>query len=122
MAELVAYLADEVLPHALAEEHTIYQVASVRLQLVTTVTEMINEHRSLATAIEQLARTSEGAEAANRGVEIGSLFQAHVTKENDLLLPSLLADEEVDLMQLLKQMQRITEAAHEETSFVKGAS
>ena len=30
VAELVAYLADEVLPHALAEEHTIYRVASAR--------------------------------------------------------------------------------------------
>jgi len=26
-AELVAYVADEVLPHALAEEHTVYQAA-----------------------------------------------------------------------------------------------
>ena len=33
-AELVAYLADEVLPHALAEEQTIYRVAGILAQLL----------------------------------------------------------------------------------------
>ena len=112
-AELVAYLADEVIPHALAEEQTIYRVASIRAGLAETVTEMIEEHRSLASAIKQLAGASTGSDAVRQAESISALFAAHVAKENELLLPSLLADDEVDLRQLLAQMQRLTESAHE---------
>ena len=112
-AELAAYLADEVLPHALAEEQTIYRIARTRAALAETVAEMIDEHRSLASAIEQLAGASTSSDAARRAESISVLFAGHVTKENELLLPSLLADDEVDLRQLLAQMQRLTESAHE---------
>jgi uncharacterized protein (DUF2249 family) len=121
-AELVAYLADEVLPHALAEEHTIYRVAATRAELAATVTDMIAEHRSLASGIEQLATASTGPDAARQAEAIAALFAAHVAKENDLLLPPLLVDDEVDLAQLLVHMQRLTEAAHEATSFSEDAS
>jgi iron-sulfur cluster repair protein YtfE (RIC family) len=112
-AELTAYLTDEVLPHALAEEQTIYRVARTRAGLANTVSEMIDEHRSLASAIEQLAGVSTGSDAARQAESISALFAAHVAKENELLLPVLLADDEVDLRQLLAQMQRLTESAHE---------
>ena len=110
VAELVAYLADEVLPHALAEEHTIYRVASARVELSDTVAEMIAEHRSLASATERLADVRIGDVAKAQAQEIAALFAAHVAKENDILLPVLVADEEVDLAQLLIQMHRLTEA------------
>jgi uncharacterized protein (DUF2249 family)/iron-sulfur cluster repair protein YtfE (RIC family) len=121
VAELVAYLADEVLPHALAEEHTIYPAVGVHGDLAGTVTEMIAEHRTLASAVEGLANAPSGADAAERAEEIGRLFAAHVVKENSILLPALLADDQVDLPQLLVQMHRLTEAA-QETPFVEDAS
>ncbi|HEU5002346.1 MAG TPA: DUF2249 domain-containing protein [Actinomycetota bacterium] len=111
VAELVAYIADEVLPHALAEEHTLYQAASTRTELAATVAEMTDEHRQLAAQLEGLARTSDAPVAAGAAEEIGTLFAAHVAKENELLLLTLQADESVDLAQLLAQMQRLTEAA-----------
>ena len=122
LAELVACLADEILTHALAEEHTIYRAAATRAELAATVTEMIGEHRSLASAIEQLATAPTGLDAAQKAESIGALFTAHVVKENDLLLPPLLADDEVDLAQLLVQLHRLTEAAHEEATFKDDAS
>jgi uncharacterized protein (DUF2249 family) len=115
-AELVAFLAEEVLPHAIAEEHTIYRAAATRAELNQTVTEMIGEHWALASAIEQLANTPEGRQAGQQAEAIAALFEAHVAKENDVLLPSLLADEGVDVVQLLDEMHRLTDAVHEETS------
>ena len=112
-AALVAYLADEVLPHALAEEDTIYRVAGTRAELTAIVTEMVGEHRALASAVEQLANASSGPEAAQHAEAIAALFATHVAKENDILLPPLLVDDEVDLAQLLMQMHRLTEAAQE---------
>jgi uncharacterized protein (DUF2249 family) len=42
------------------------------------------------------------------------LFSAHVAKENDLLLPALVADEEMDLAGLLADMHHLTQAAQAE--------
>lgn len=103
VADLVAFLATEVLPHAAAEEITIYRAAGTRADLASTVAEMTNEHRVLASAIERLAR-SEAPEAAEEATVIAALFRAHVGKENDILLPALLADPEAGLSELLGTM------------------
>ena len=77
-AELVAYLAEEVIPHAIAEEHTVYQVARAFPDLEDTVVGMIDEHRYLVAAVERLAKVSTGAEAVSEAEAIGSFFAAHV--------------------------------------------
>ncbi|MGH9116270.1 MAG: DUF2249 domain-containing protein, partial [Acidimicrobiales bacterium] len=46
-----------------------------------------------------------------RAETIGSLFTAHVARENDLILPVLRDDPQVDLTALLGEMHRLTEAA-----------
>lgn len=120
-ADLVAYLADEVLPHALAEEHTIYPISGRRDGLAGTVAEMVAEHRTLAAGVEGLADAADGREAATKAEEIGVLFAAHVARENDIVLPTLLADEGVDLPHVLVQMHRLTEAA-QQTPLVEDAA
>ena len=115
VAELVAYLADEVLPHAVAEEHTVYQAARVRPELEETVNGMIDEHRHLSAAVERLAKVDSGDDARAQAEAIGSFFTGHVAKENDLILPVLDADPNVDLAGLLLQMHRLIEAAQHES-------
>ena len=121
VAALVTYLAEEVLPHAVAEEHSIYRVAGVRTDLADTVEEMTAEHRVLVSATESLANAATAPAALELAKQIGTLFTTHVNKENDLLLPVLLEDDDIDLAQLLVQMHRLTEAA-QETPFVEDAS
>lgn len=111
VAGLVAYLAGEILPHAAAEEETVYPAASALDGLAGTVTEMIAEHRTLAEAASQLAETAGAAEAAGRSAGIARLFARHVAKENDILLPALLASERADLPALLASMHAHTEQA-----------
>ena len=115
-AELVGYLAKEVLPHAVAEEHTLYQTAAAKADLAGTVAGMVDEHRTLVSLAERLAMAGNGALAAAEAEAIGELFVAHVAKENELVLPPLAADESVDLAAVLVQMHRLTEAAQDETS------
>ncbi len=122
VAELVAYVAEEVLPHAMAEERSIYEAAGRLPGLAARVTEMIAEHRQLTTAVEGLAASQSPADAAKLAVSIGELFTAHVAKENDLLLPRLQAEEAVSLSQLLAQMHQLTEEAHQEASITEDAS
>lgn len=116
VGDLVAYLAAEVLPHAMGEEHTIYQVAASREGLAETVAGMVDEHRRLAASVERLATVGDALSAVSEAEAISSLFDAHVAKENDLVLPPLAADDTVDLAALLHQMHRLTETAREEST------
>jgi len=122
VAELVAFLAEEVLPHATAEEHSIYQAAGGFPDLVGTVAEMIAEHRQLVASVEALATSPSPTDAVQLAASIGTLFTAHVAKENELLLPPLQADDTVSLSELLIQMHGLTEAAQAEPSTVGDAS
>jgi uncharacterized protein (DUF2249 family) len=108
---LVTYLAEEVLPHAVAEESSIYRAAGARADLADTVNGMIAEHRLLASAIESLADAPTAPAALVQATQVGTFFATHVKKENELLLPVLLEDSDVDLVELLAQMHRMTEAA-----------
>jgi uncharacterized protein (DUF2249 family) len=103
VAGLIAYLAEEVLPHAAAEGKTIYPAAA-RAGLAGTVEEMIAEHVTLASASARLAAAADGTAAAGQAQEIAALFTAHAAKENDVLLPALLGDTSADLAALLEQM------------------
>ena len=121
-AELVSYLAEEVLPHAEAEEGTFYQAAAARADLAATVAGMLDEHRQLVSLAEQLATAADTPGALRHAEAIGSLFARHVTKENELLLPPLAADEAVDLAGLLAEMHRETEAAKRAAPATEGAA
>lgn len=122
VAELVAFLGDEVLPHAAAEEQSIYRAAAARAELAGVVGQMLDEHQRLLALTEALASTKTPGAATAASGEISELFDVHVNKENDLLLPPLFADEDVDVVGLLGQMQRLSEAAREGTRSGAGAS
>ena len=111
VARLIAYLAGEILPHAAAEEATIYPAAAALDGLAGTVTEMTAEHKVLFEAAGRLAEPADAATAAGRAEEIARLFAGHVAKENDILLPALLASQDTDLPALLAEMHRRTEQA-----------
>jgi uncharacterized protein (DUF2249 family) len=108
-----------VLPHAIAEEHSIYRIAESLPGLATTVTEMIGEHRRLAAMIDCLGEAMDGPAAASQAEQIATLFTAHVAKENDILLPALLADDDIDLGELLEQMHQLTAEAQKENSLLE---
>ena len=111
VAGFIAYLAGEVLPHAAAEEHVIYPAAVVRAGLADVIGEMIVEHVTLSTAGARLATLTDGTAAATQAQQIAALFLAHAAKENDIVLPALLAGQSVNLAALLDQMHHDTEHA-----------
>ena len=111
VAGLIAYLAAEILPHAAAEEETIYPAAAALDGLAGTVSEMTAEHRVLSAAAGRLAGAAGAAAAAEQAVEIAALFTGHVAKENEVLLPALAASADADLPALLAGMHSRTEQA-----------
>ncbi len=110
-ADLITYLAGEVLPHAEAEEHSVYRAASSRADLAPTIVTLEDEHRRLAAAIEQLARAREGNAIASAAAAVGELFISHVARENEFVLAPLASDPGVDLGELLREMQHFLSTA-----------
>ena len=100
-AQLVSYLVDEILPHAAAEELTIYPEAAKRADLTATVVTMVAEHRELAGLVESIAGASNGEDAARFARTLAERFAAHVATENEVLLPPLVGDESAGVGALL---------------------
>ena len=115
-AQLLTYLAEEVLPHAMAEEHSIYEAAGALPNLGEIVAEMTAEHQKLTAEVEALGRSSDSEHAFLLAESIRTLFARHVGKENELLLPALQADATVSLTQLLAEMHRLSDVARPTTT------
>ncbi len=116
VAELINYLNAEVVPHAISEEHTIYQVASDKLGLAGLIGEMTSEHRTLVGEITALENSSNLKDVVEHSERFSALFSKHVAKENDLILPKLLGSQEVDLRLVLSEMHELFEAAKESSA------
>ncbi|MGH8888498.1 MAG: DUF2249 domain-containing protein [Acidothermaceae bacterium] len=108
---LVAFLNDEILPHALAEEVALYPVGAAH-QGKAFIETMMRDHRYLAARTRVLANTQEVAATVAIAGAISAVFALHVEKENDILLPTLLKSDGVSLAALLQQMHDgLTDAA-----------
>lgn len=89
LAALREYLAAEILPHAEAEERTLYPAAATQARGSELVRTLTAEHRALAYLAGRLQLCADGTAGATVAERISTLFAGHVAKENDLLLPAL---------------------------------
>lgn len=103
MGTLREYLTGEILPHAQAEERTLYPAAAAHARGSELVRALTAEHRELAYLAGRLQPGADGTEAATVAEWIATLFAGHVAKENDLLLPALTGSG-ADLAALLADM------------------
>ena len=103
---VLAFLDTELLPHAAAEERSIYPAGDRGLTTML-VQAMLEEHRNLIAHVAGLRDSAEAMEAVGSASAIQALFESHLSKENDLLLPALVADPSVSLGALLGGMHEI---------------
>ena len=103
LAILRVYLEEEILPHAKAEERTLYRAAATQARGSDLVRTLTAQHHALAYLAGRLRPGADGGEAAAVSEWIATLFAGHVAKENDLLLPAL-AGSGTDLASLLADM------------------
>lgn len=111
-ADLLSYFASEVLPHAAAEEATIYAAGAATPGLSDVVADMTQEHRELGQLVAKLG-TAGPADARHYSEQMMTLFVSHVAKENELILPVLAEGGDTDLGELLSQMQQFLREASE---------
>ena len=103
---VLAFLDTELLPHAAAEERSIYPAGDRGLTALL-VQAMLEEHRNLIAHVASLRGSVEAIDSVASALVIQALFESHLSKENDLLLPALVADPTVSLGALLGGMHEI---------------
>jgi uncharacterized protein (DUF2249 family) len=106
-AGLVTFCDREVLPHAGAEEAALYPAAHGTEQARLLVDGMLAEHRRLTELVAAVRDASSPVRAAAEARALQVLFEAHLEKENTLVLPLLAASADVSLSGLLAGMHEI---------------
>jgi len=103
---LASWCHHELLPHAAAEETTIYRAGLGLPETMLLVQAMMDEHRAIERAVSRLDGATGSVPIAEAAVVVQALFDVHLPKENDLLLPVLDAAG-ADLDALLADMHHL---------------
>jgi len=101
---LASWCERELLPHALAEEGTLYPAAGATTEGRLVVDGLLGEHTVLTGLVRDLAATSDPVRAAATAYALQTMFDSHVAKENELVLPLLASAPNVSLADLLAGM------------------
>lgn len=108
---LMAWLHAELLPHAHAEEATLYPAAAGQPGGRLLVDGMLAEHQAIIAMVAELEAAGTPVDAAAAARALTALFAVHLTKENDLVVPLLVAAADVSLAGLLHGMHDLIGAA-----------
>lgn len=106
---LVAWCRGELVPHAAAEERVLYAAAARFPETRLLVTTMVAEHRVLLGLVVDLETASHPVSLAGTARALKVVFDGHVAKENQQLLPQLVAAPGVSLAALLADMHEALE-------------
>ncbi len=104
---LVAWCRTELVPHAVAEEEAMYPSAHVMAEGRLLVTSMIDEHHVITGLVDAIDRTDDAVAAAASATALRVMFDSHLAKENDLVLPLLAASPDVSVADLLGGMHEL---------------
>lgn len=110
---LVDFCADELLPHAAAEEATLYPATASDPRAGLLVEAMLAEHRVLQGLVEDVRATDSPVGVAATATALRVLFDVHLAKERDLILPLVAADPGVSLSAILAGMHQLLGAGEE---------
>lgn len=108
---LVQWCRDELVPHALAEETALYPAALALPKGRLLIEAMLAEHRLLVGLVDRVQRAADAVATAPTAVALQTLFDSHVAKENDQILPLLVATPDLSVADLLESMQAELTAA-----------
>ncbi len=104
---LVAWCDRELIPHALAEEKQLYPAGHELPEAKLLVDAMLAEHQVIVSLVDQVRHADAGVPAAAAAVALQTLFDVHLAKENDQLLPLLTSASHISLAGLLAGMHEL---------------
>ena len=104
---LVGWCHAELIPHALAEEQTMYPKAREDSRARLLVDAMVAEHGDIIGLVEAIGKATAPVRAAANAQALRSLFDSHLVKENEQILPLLAESREVSLAEVLGGMHEL---------------
>lgn len=105
--DLVGWCERELVPHALAEERAMYPAARATVEGRLLVEAMLGEHEVLTRLLREVMDSSDAVRAAASATALRAVFESHLTKEDDLVVPLLAATSEISLQELLDGMHEL---------------
>jgi hypothetical protein len=103
---LVRWCDTELIPHAFEEEQAMYLAAHEDLRARLLVDAMLAEDRDMTALVEAIRQATSPVHAANAQA-LRSLFESHLVKENEQILPLLAESSEDSLAVILDGMQSV---------------
>ena len=104
---LLSWLRDELVPHAAAEEKTLYPAAARIAEARLLVEAMLAEHVLIHRLVADLEAAADPVEAAAVARSLETLFGSHLAKENDQLIPTLVASPSYSVAEMLTGMHEL---------------
>jgi len=101
---LVSWTRGELVPHALGEERTFYSAAATLEAGRLLVDSLVADHRVILGVLDALEASTDPAVTAAWADALVRVFSAHAHKENDLVLPLLVASPGVSVADELHAM------------------
>ena len=114
--DLVDWCERELVPHARAEEQAMYPAAQATVEGRLLVEAMLGEHEVLLRLLREVAGTTDLLRAAASATALRAVFDSHLTKENDLVVPLLAATPGVSVAALLGGMHQLLGAVSEDAA------
>ncbi|WP_432054291.1 DUF2249 domain-containing protein [Streptomyces sp. bgisy022] len=111
---LVGFCERDLLPHAAAEERTLYPAARDLAGARLLVDGMLAEHRRLTALVEAVRGAGSPVRAAAEARALQVLFEEHLEKENTLVLPLLAGAADISLHGLLAGMHELLGHGHDD--------
>ncbi|HEX6074356.1 MAG TPA: hemerythrin domain-containing protein [Micromonosporaceae bacterium] len=105
--DLVKWLHADLLPHAQAEESTLYREAAARPEGALLIDGMLNEHQAITALIRELENATAPVRVAAAARALDAMFASHLGKENDLVVPLLVRADDVSVAALLEGMHEL---------------
>lgn len=106
-AQLVSWCEHELVPHALAEEKAMYPAAQAKPEGRLLVEGMLAEHAVITGLVQEIGSTMDPVRAAAAAKALQVAFDTHLAKENELVLPLLVAAPDVSVAELLGGMHEL---------------
>ncbi len=105
--DLVDWCEQELLPHALAEERAMYPAAQATVEGRLLVEAMLGEHRVITGLLREVTDAADLLRAAVSAGALRVVFDSHLLKENDLVIPLLARTPGVSVADLLSDMHEL---------------
>jgi hypothetical protein len=104
---LVEWCRGQLLPHARAEESTLYPPAAASEKGELLVDGMLEEHRTIYRLVDALARVADPVRAVALAGALEAVVAGHLAKETEQLLPLLVHSPYIALAEAVEGLEQL---------------